>query len=136
MHYTARAPRRSRRGWRVLLSACAAALAVAATAVATDFSDHYLQGQGMSAGNSYAWSVAHNNTYYVETVSDHTACPAYDQGHSGYFSGAPADFVLSICGPGTSGWSHGNSGAWRGAAFNPNSATFDNFSDAHVSWHG
>ena len=131
MSLTTRSPRPLRCA-RLVLATAVLMLGGGATAVAT--SEHFLQGQGLSAGNSYATGSSHTGTYYVQTVANHTACPAYDNSHAGYWGGAPADWTLSVCGPGTTGWSHGNSGSWHGAAYNPNASTFDSFSDAHYSW--
>ncbi|WP_445150674.1 hypothetical protein [Baekduia sp. Peel2402] len=122
-----------RKSIRAAIAASVAALAMAGTAGAVTL-DHYLQGQNIGPGNTFAGYNAHTNPWQSATTSDHTACPSYDVGHGGYFSGAPADFTLSTCGPGTSYWNVSHGGSWHGAAFNPNGATTDYIYDAYVGW--
>jgi hypothetical protein len=121
------------RAVRAIVVASLASLAVGGTATALT-TDHYLQGQGLGPGNTFAGYNAHTNPYQSVVTSDHTACPAYDVGHGGYFSGAPADYVLSVCGPGTTYWNVSHGGSWHGAVFNPNGATTDQIADAYVGW--
>lgn len=95
-----------------------------------------MSGWNLGAGNTYASYSSHGNTYYVQSVTDHTACPGYHTGGGGYFSGAPTYFKpLAGCGWGTTGWSAGTSSSVRGAVFNPNGSTTDYVSDAHYSWN-
>ena len=128
---------------RTAVAACLAAIVLAATQAASASAqfETFMGQQGLSAGNAYASASAHTYVYRIETDSDHTACPAYSQGYAGYTSapwgsGNNTWWSSANCGYGVAAW-------WpttpyyqstHGTAYNPNGATFDNFTWAIYWW--
>jgi hypothetical protein len=113
------------------LLALVALLGLSTPALATN--DVFLGSYTLLAGHSYASTSAHSGVNWVQTSSDHTACPSLDQGHTGDFTAAPD--ITGTCGTGTVRWSPGSlSGFWHGTAYNPNASTTDNITDARYDY--
>jgi hypothetical protein len=116
---------------RLLSATVLALLGLTAPALAT--TDVFLAGYSLLAGHSYASTSAHSGVNWVQTSSDHTACPSLDQGHTGDFAAAPD--LTGTCGTGTVRWSPGTlTGFWHGTAYNPNISTTDAISDARYDY--
>lgn len=108
-------------------------------ASATAGYEHFMSNQGLSAGNAYASASAHSGVNGIWGYADHTHCPSYATGYSGYtstpFTGGHFT-AQGPCGPGYQGFYPTGLGSVyvRGAEFNPNQSTFDNFSSATYTW--
>jgi hypothetical protein len=118
------------------------ALVLCATAApaSAQHQNKFMSNQGLSAGNAKSSSVGYTDIFLIYGVANHTWCPSVAQGYSGYTStpnsGGHFTAHSPTCGPHYQEWyPNGTSDIWfRGAAWNRNQSTFDDFDYAWAIW--
>lgn len=113
-------------------------IAIACLAFATPAfagTDHFFNG-GLSPSRSYASYSAHSAPYYVQAVTDHTACVTLSVGWAGYAPPGSGDLYSPAvqCYPSPHTSPGQPSGFWHGWVGNPNYATNVSVADSHYSW--
>lgn len=114
------------------LAAVAVVVLMAMCGTASATSEHYCT--GTIRYDAYCGGNFHNGIYYVEVITDHTACAGFAQ-ITGYYYPPLGGFADKACttGSGSAGTGFAATDT-RGGVRNPNFSTYDNISDAHSSY--
>jgi hypothetical protein len=108
---------------------------VAAIFVASAFAYSITPPLGLSHGTVYSADTSWAQpTSSVNGNADHTFCPAITQGARAYDQSYTYISYASPCGPGYQYTAFCGCVTSRGAAYNPNAMTFDNFSSLNWYW--
>lgn len=129
--------------YKCIAAAFAAAALTLAPSSALAGTEFYLVNATLTAGKAWATTSVHSQVNYVQSVSNHTSCPALASGYAGLTSspngGGNHTYISATTPPcatyGTTWEPNPSSTNLHGAALNPNNSTTDVFDDCWYRWN-